>query len=127
MVKANGYDAVLVTRLVNQDVDVKQKRGREVLKGAEADSDMWYGDSYYYNVYTYDFSVTWEPSTLVVNRSAKVTTDLFETKEGKLIYRIVSDVKISNSETFDQNSDVAVMDDVATATARRLRSDGAVR
>jgi hypothetical protein len=40
---------------------------------------------------------------------------------------MVSDVKIANSESFDQNSDVAVMDDVATATARRLRSDGAVR
>lgn len=131
LVKQVGAQAVLVTRLVNEAVDVTQKRGREVLKtdqpapatSAAANIE----DSYYYNVYTYDYSVSAEPPSLEIERDLTVTTDLFEAGEGKRIYTIQSDVRITNSASLDQNTDVAVIDKVATDLARQLRRDKAVR
>jgi hypothetical protein len=127
LVKANGADAVLVTRLVHQDVDVKQKRGREVVKVTDAGLGTWYADPYYNNVYTYDFTVTWEASTLEINRAAEVTTDLFETREGKLLYTIRTELRIRNSSALDQNTDVAVMDKAAARLARQIDRDGVIR
>lgn len=131
LVKATGAESVLVTRLAYEGVDVKQKRGREVLKmenpSAPASAATSVEDPYFYNVYTYDYSVSEEPPSLEIQRNITVTTDLFETGEGKRIYTIRSDVRITNSESLDQNTDVAVIDKVATELARRLRRDRAVR
>jgi len=131
LVKATGAQSVLVTRLVYEGVDVKQQRGRDVLKmenpsvPSSAATDV--EKPYYYNVYTYDYSVSQEPPSLEIRRNITVTTDLFETGEGKRIYTIRSDVRITNAESLDQNTDVAVIDKVATELARQLRRDRAVR
>ncbi|MBL8199725.1 MAG: hypothetical protein JNK40_02025 [Chromatiales bacterium] len=131
LVKAAGAEAVLVTRLAYEAVDVKQKRGREVLKmdnpGAPASAGTSVEEPYFYNVYTYDYSVSAEPPALEIRRDITVTTDLFSAGDGKRIYTIRSNVRITNSERMDQNTDVAVMDKVATELARRLRRDRAVR
>ena len=127
LVKSTSAEAVLVTRLVYEDVDVKQKRGREVLKMDNPSDERAREDPYFYNVYTYDYSMSAEPPSLEIERDITVTTDLFETGEGKRIYTIRSDVRITSSERLDQNTDVAVMDKVATELARRLRRDRAVR
>jgi hypothetical protein len=131
LVRSTGAEAVLVTRLANQTVDVKQQRDREVLKsdvpGAPAVGSPTVEGPYFYNVYTYDYSVTSEPGALVVNRDVTVTTDLFEAGQGERIYTIRSEVRFSNAPTLDQNTDVAVIDRVATEIARRLRRDRAVR
>ena len=116
-----------MTRLAYEDVDVKQKRGREVLKMENPSAERSREDPYFYNVYTYDYSVSAEPPSLEIERDITVTTDLFETGEGKRIYTIRSDVRITNSESLDQNTDVAVIDKVATELARTLRRDRAVR
>jgi hypothetical protein len=131
LVKATGAEAVLVTRLVNEAVGVKQQRGREVLKmdtpGAPSSAATNVEDPYFYNVYTYDYSVSEEPPSLQIERDLTVTTDLFEVGEGRRIHTIRSNVRITNSESLDQNTDVAVIDKVATGLARTLRRDRAVR
>ena len=127
LVKATGADAVLVTRLVHQDVAVKEKQGATVVNVDAVADDLWYRDPYAYNVYSYDFRATWEPSSLVIKRKVRVTTDLFEAGEGKVLYTIRSDVRVTNSASLDQNTDVAVIDTLAAELARRLRRDGAVR
>jgi len=127
LVKATGAEAVLVTRLASEAVDVKQKRGREVLKMDNPSDERPRDDPYFYNVYTYDYSVSEEPPSLEIERDIVVTTDLFETGEGKRIYTIRSAVRITNADSLDQNTDVAVIDKVATELARRLRRDQAVR
>jgi hypothetical protein len=131
LVKATGAEAVLVTRLVNEAVGVKQQRGREVLKmdtpGVPGSAATNVEDPYFYNVYTYDYSVSEEPPSLQIERDLTVTTDLFEVGEGRRIYTIRSNVRITNAESLDQNTDVAVIDKVATGLARTLRRDRAVR
>lgn len=127
LVKSTGAEAVLVTRLVNEAVDVKQKRGREVLKSDNPSGTSATNDPYFYNVYSYDYTVSTEPPSLEIERTLNVTTDLFEAGAGKLIYTVWSDLRITNSETLDQNTDVAVIDKVATELARKLRRDRAVR
>ncbi len=131
LVKVTGAEAVLVTRLVNEAVGVKQQPGREVLKmdtpGTPSSAATNVEDPYFYNVYTYDYSVSAEPPSLQVERDLTVTTDLFEVGEGRRIYTIRSQVRITNSASLDQNTDVAVIDKVATELARKLRRDRAVR
>lgn len=126
LVKSTGADAVLVTRLAAQSVNVKEKRGRILLK-SEPGSPEVFDDPYYYNVYTYDFSVSVEPSGLVIDRDLTVTTDLFAVSSGERVYTQQSEVRFSRGRDLDQNSDVAVIDQVAAETVRRLRRDGAVR
>ena len=125
--KATGAEAVLVTRLAYEGVDVKQKRGREVLKMDNPSDERPREDPYSYNVYNYDYSVSAEPPSLAIERDITVTTDLFETGAGMRIFTIRSDVRITTSEDLDQNTDVAVIDKVATELARQLRRDRAVR
>lgn len=131
LVRATGAGAVLVTRLAAQSVAVKQERDREVLKseapGAPPVGSPTVEGPYFYNVYTYDYSVSSEPGALVINRDVTVTTDLFEATKGERIYTLRSEVRFSNAENLDQNTDVAVIDRVAAETARQLRRDGAVR
>ncbi|MEO8445206.1 MAG: hypothetical protein ABI567_09400 [Gammaproteobacteria bacterium] len=127
LVKATGSDAVLVTRLVNEQVAVKEKQGREVVEATDTKTGTWFGDPYYNNVSTYDFTVTREPSSLVINHTARVRTDLFDAGEGKLRYRILSTLRIADSGSQEQTTDVAVIDQLAAETTRRLRRDGAVR
>jgi hypothetical protein len=131
LVKATGAESVLVTRLVNEALGVKEQRGREVLKadspGAPSSAATNVENPYYYNVYTYDYSVSSEPPSLEIERDLIVTTDLFEVGEGKRIYTIRSNVRITNSANLDQNTDVAVIDKVASELARQLRRDRAVR
>lgn len=127
LVKATGADSVLVTRLVHQDVDLQERRGRIVAKIEDPVGFVPDITPYGYDLYAYDFQVTWEPSTLVINRKIDVTTDLFEIKEGKLLYAIRSKLKVSNSQSFDQNSDVAVIDTLSEDLVKRLRRDKAIR
>ncbi len=131
LVRATGAEAVLVTRLVNEAVDVKQQRGREVLKtdnpGVPASAATSVEDPYFYNVYTYNYSVSPEPPSLEIERDLTVTTDLFEVGEGRRIHTIRSTVRITSSASLDQNTDVAVIDGLATELARKLRRDRAVR
>jgi hypothetical protein len=127
LVKATGADAVLVTRLVQQNVAVKEKKGRAVAKMDSYDNDILLGDPYSYNIYNYDFTVSEEPSSLVIKRKARVITDLFEAGEGKVLYTIRSEVRMTSSDSLDQTTDVAVMDTLAADLAVRLRQDGAVR
>jgi hypothetical protein len=131
LVKATGAESVLVTRLVNEALGVREQRGREVLKadnpGAPSSAATNVESPYYYNVYTYDYSVSSEPPSLEIERDLIVTTDLFEVGEGKRIYTIRSNVRITNSANLDQNTDVAVIDKVASELARQLRRDRAVR
>ncbi|MEZ5566472.1 MAG: hypothetical protein R3F24_13655 [Gammaproteobacteria bacterium] len=130
LVRQSGADAVLVTRLVNTDVSLKEKRGQTVLKMGTPDSRLEdfnrYGYGYGYDLYMYDFTVTWEPSSLIVNRDVALTTNLFDTSNGKQVYTVRTDVKISNSASLDRNSDVAVIDKVANELVRKLRQDGAI-
>jgi hypothetical protein len=131
LVKTTGAESVLVTRLVNEALGVKEQRGREVLKadnpGAPSSAATNVENPYYYNVYTYDYSVSSEPPSLEIERDLIVTTDLFEVGEGKRIYTIRSNVRITSSANLDQNTDVAVIDKVASELARQLRRDRAVR
>jgi hypothetical protein len=112
-------------------VDEKQQQGREVLKtdspGAPGSAATDVEEPYYYNAYTYDYSVSQEPPSLEIRRNITVTTDLFEIGAGKRIYTIRSRVRITNAESLDQNTDVGVIDEVATELARKLRRDRAVR
>jgi hypothetical protein len=126
LVKATGVDAVLVTRLAAQSVKVKEPRGRVLLKAEPGSPDV-FDDPYYYNVYTYDFSVSVEPSGLVIDRDITVTTDLFAVSSGERVYTQRSEVRFTRGRDLDQNTDVAVIDQVAAETVRRLRRDGAVR
>lgn len=126
LVAATGADAVLVTRIVNQDVALRSERGRVV---AKADSSVDVLDRYdpsVYTLYRYDFTVGVEPDRLVVDREAAVRTELFAAATGAVVYRIDSRVRLSAAESRSFSADVAVLDRVGRALAARLVRDGVV-
>lgn len=127
-VRETGVEAVLVTRLVDQAVNLKRRRPREVQKGLPPTDDALRAAPAfpYGSIHAYDYRVTWEPATLLVRRTLNVVTDLYGTRDGNLLYTINTTIRVTNAESLDRNSDVAVINDVGLSIARRLRRDGAV-
>ncbi len=128
LVQASGVQAVLVTRLADQAVSLKRQRAREVQKSQPPTDDALRGAAAfpYGSIHAYDYRVTWEPATLLVRRTLNVVSDLYGTRDGNLLYTINTTLRVTNAESLDRNSDVAVINDAGRSIARRLRRDSAV-
>jgi hypothetical protein len=126
LVGETGADAVLVTRIVHQDVAMRAERGSI---GARPDATVDLRNRYdpsVYTLYRYDFSVGVAPDRLIVDRTVAVRTEVFAVSSGLVAYAIDSRVQLSELESRSFGSDAAVLDRVGRALAARLIRDGVV-
>lgn len=112
VVKANGYDAVLVTRVLSQQADFSMEGGSTNTKA----STMGGGPV---NFFRYNYEELNEPGSLNVAMAVTLTSELFSAAEEKMIWSI----ETSNSDA----SNVGVLiDATAERIVRKLASDGLV-
>jgi len=121
VVASLGADAVLATRLVAHKADLveggtNETRGRAFYKPVGYGVDSYYG-SYGLPVTYVDFVA--EESALTLERTATISTNLYETRNASLIYTM-------DTTAFDKDSQGAIIDAMTTAIADRLRRDGLV-
>lgn len=112
-VTATGATMVVVTRLVDQQVNVGEvdsRSGVQVARKNETPLDF----------FRYDYNEYDEPAYLVVKSNVGLATDVYRASDGELIYSI-------DTISYDTESKLDVIEDASKAIAARLRRDGLVR
>ena len=92
LVKENGYDAVLISRVLNRDIDAELKSGSIGTKAVRKDGRP-------INLFRYDYEELNEPPSLDLSLSVRISTELFAAESSDLIWAIES--AISGQEQID--------------------------
>ena len=132
IVASTGAEAVVVTRLVNHEVtgeEVEMKTGAQAKSGQKKATDFFQYDYNVQNDYN-DYKVTQRDrgdndayetaGYLVVKSTVTLSTDIYETGEGNLLYSI-------ETTTFKKESEFEIVDEATRAIGGRLRKDRLVR
>lgn len=117
MVDELGSDAVLVTRLVNHDADVK-------IKDMRPESTYNVRSTYYYNVWDVQLKEYVQPQYMQFKHSIVLATQLYSTSTREPVWAIESKSKIV--DTFDRPGGMTVIRDEAKAISSHLSRDGAL-
>jgi hypothetical protein len=117
MVDELGSDAVLVTRLVNHDADVK-------IKDMRPESTYNVRSTYYYNVWEVELKEYTEPQYMEFKHSIVLATQLYSASTREPVWAIESTSKIV--DTFDRPGGATIIRDEAAAITSHLSRDGAL-
>ena len=112
LVETKGFDAVLITRVLNRDNDAAMKSGSVATKSTRMNEGAL-------QLFRYDYEELNEPATLSVEMSVKLSSELFDVESRNLVWAIESE--ISKKEMVNQ-----LVDDAATTIVRRLKKDGLI-
>ena len=83
-IDTNGFDAVLVTRVLDQSADI------EVAQGTPTAQATTIGGSAL-NLFRYDYEELNEPGTVDLNLDVRLSTELFAAEEGTIVWSIQLD------------------------------------
>lgn len=108
LVEANGYDSVLISRVLNRDSEVSLKAGSSTTKTVRKDGRA-------INLFRYDYVELNEPAMLDMKLSLTISTELFAAVDSRLIWAIESE--ITNKELDD------LINEASTTIARRLKKE----
>ena len=109
VVESVGANGILISRLVSHDVTGQEVEERtEIKPRRKSDTPL--------DFFRYDYDEYEEAAYLVVTSTVSLRTDLFETREGKLVYSI-------DTTTFDKESGFEILDEVTTAIVTQLKRD----
>lgn len=112
-VRKTEADAVLVSRLIRQDVAPKGVDARKEAKKKRR-------DQYAVDFFRYDYEEIEIPSYTLLTSTVEIATDLYETTEGRIVYSL-------NTITYQKQTEWEVLDEVTIAIAKRLRKDRMVK
>jgi len=101
--------AVVVTKLVNEEISSKEITGRTVIVPGQSSG-----------LFSYDYEEYEENARVKVTRTVTLLTEVYETHNGTLIYNL-------RSTTSGKRTEFEILDTQASAIAKRLRKDRVVR
>ena len=101
LVKSDGFDAVLITRVVNSDTETSVKSGSAATKTVRKDNAL----------FRYDYQELNEPETLNISLSLKISSQLFDASNGDVVWELGT--TISQKEMVSQVVDEAVAENLA--------------
>jgi len=78
-VKTHGFDAVLLTRVVSQDVDVSRKSGSSETQTSRKDGSL-------VNFFRYDYEELNKPATIDLTTTTALASELFSTADEKVVW-----------------------------------------
>jgi hypothetical protein len=111
--RATEAQAVVVTRLVSREVTAQEVAGRSGVKTRRK-------DEYAYDFFRYDYKEYEEPGYLVAKNTVTLSTDLYNSGDGALVYSIETTI-------YEKETEFEIFDEASTAIVRRLRRDGLIR
>ena len=112
IVADGGFDAVLITRVLNRDFESKTKTGAaEVKKSRKTGGAI--------DLFRYDYEELNKPVRQTVAVKIVISSELFATVSSGLVWAI-------EAEVANEGSNAALIDDAAKAVARGLRKDGLI-
>ena len=107
LVKSDGFDAVLITRVVNRNTETTTKSASATTTAVRKSNAF----------FRYDYEELNEPATLNVSLAIDISSELFDTSNGDLVWQL--DTKLSQNEMVSK-----VVDEAASKISRRLKRDG---
>lgn len=113
VVQENGFDAVLVTRVISQQSDVSVASGSSEVSATTVGGRP-------INFFRYDYDVINEPDAISITRTVVLGTELFSAADEKLVWSIES-----TSPARDNIGQL--IDDTADTIAARLTRDHLIR
>jgi len=112
LVEANGYDAVLISRVLERDTDTSTKSGSSVTKAVRRNDRP-------VDLFRYDYEELNEPVTMDINLSVRILTELFAAADNERIWALES--MISKKKTLED-----VINEASEKIVRRLKRDGVI-
>lgn len=112
LVQENGYDAVLISRVLNRDTEVGVKSGSAGAKAVRKDGRP-------VNLFRYDYEELNEPPSLDLNLSVTISTEVFAATSSEMVWAIES--AVAGTDSIDN----LVLESVETV-ARQLRKYGLI-
>lgn len=109
LVSTEGFDGVIITRVLNRDTDASMKTGAAATKTVRKDQGAL-------KLFRYDYEELNEPATLNVNVSITISSELYETANGDKVWEF-------ESQLAKRDMVSRVVDDAVEKIMRRLRRD----
>jgi hypothetical protein len=113
LVQANGYDAVLISRVLNRNTDASMKAGSSASKAVRKDGGG-------IDLFRYDYEELNEPTTWNVELSVTISTELFAASDSQRVWAIESSIS-------DKDYVEDVINEAADIIVRRLNRDRLIR
>ena len=110
LVNEGGFDAVLITRVLNREFDSKLKVGSSTTRVTRKDADR------VADLFRYDYQELNEPATLTMEINVVISSELFAADSTSRVWAIESDIS-------DSVSVGVLVLDAAAIVARQLRRD----
>ncbi|MDH3747399.1 MAG: hypothetical protein OER97_04265 [Gammaproteobacteria bacterium] len=114
MVEATGADAVLVTQLVNLDIEAKKKDRRP-------QATYNFRPTYYYNVWSVELEEYVEPQATNYEFSLVLATQVYSALSKDVVWAIESKSKFGRD--YDHLRDYSIYEDEAAAIVTQLSKD----
>lgn len=111
-VEKGGFDAVLFTRVKNQETTTSEKQGTVDAMATARGGNL-------FNLFRYDYEEFDEPSSIDFTRSVVLTTELYATADREQVWAIETTSK-------GKNNVGELVDSTAEAVVRRLQRDGLI-
>jgi hypothetical protein len=107
LVKSDGFDAVLITRVVNRNAETISKSASSTTTAVRKSSAF----------FRYDYEELNEPATLNVTLAIDISSELFDPSNGDLVWQL--ETNLSHNEMVSK-----VVDEAVSKISRRLKRDG---
>jgi len=109
LVETDGYDGVIITKVLNRDTNTSVKTGAAATKTVRKDEGAL-------KLFRYDYEELNEPATLNVNVTATISSELYETSNGDKVWTFES--QLAKKDMVSE-----VVDDAVAKIMKRLRRD----
>lgn len=106
LVKANGYDAVLISKPVSRSADPSMKTGSAATKASRKGGGI--------DLFRYDYEELNEPATWNVNLSITISTELFAASDSQKVWS--TETKISKKDSLEE-----LINEVSAKIVRQLK------
>lgn len=112
-VEKGGFDAVLFTRVKNQEMSAAEKQGTVDAMATTKGGNL-------FNLFRYDYEEFDEPTSIDLTRSVVLTTELYSTADRRKVWAIETTSK-------GKNNVGELVDSVVDAVVGRLDRDGLIK
>jgi hypothetical protein len=113
VVRARGFDSVVLTRIVSQDSNVSEKRGASTATASRRDSEP------VIDLFRYDYEVLNNPSTINVASTVILSTEVFSAVDEKRIFAMQTTIS-------DKENVTLLLEEAVEKIAAHLRREGVV-
>lgn len=109
LVKENGYDAVLISRVLNRDINTSVKVGSSDVKAVRKDGRA-------VDLFRYDYEELNEPVTVNTSLSVTISTELFAAVDSQKVWSI--ELSLADKDNLEE-----LINDAAETIVRRMKKD----